>query len=152
MLVLTISVNTHPEQWAAIYAAVPGEQLGVRCLAQGHLQFLPARDSSSQPFDYESNSLTIRPRLPHRLCSPHTVSRLVTVLDEADQCGVVCKLQELDRGVFRCAVVRVEGEEQWGENAALRSSSTPVLMVQVLDENFPSLNSCCLSVRKLVIH
>ncbi len=52
-----------------------------------------------------------------------SVSRLVTVLDEADQCGVVCKLQELDRGVFRCAVVRVEREEQWGENAALRSSS-----------------------------
>ena len=25
------------EQWAAIYAAAPGEQLGVRCLAQGHL-------------------------------------------------------------------------------------------------------------------
>jgi len=31
------TVNTHLEQWAAIYAAVPGEQLGVRCLAQGHL-------------------------------------------------------------------------------------------------------------------
>uniref|UniRef100_A0A8C2BVS5 Fucolectin tachylectin-4 pentraxin-1 domain-containing protein n=1 Tax=Cyprinus carpio TaxID=7962 RepID=A0A8C2BVS5_CYPCA len=29
--------NTHPEQWAAIYAAAPREQLGVRCLAQGHL-------------------------------------------------------------------------------------------------------------------
>ncbi len=52
-----------------------------------------------------------------------SVSRLVTVLNEADQCGVVCKLQELDRGVFGCAVVRVEGEEQWGENTALRSSS-----------------------------
>ncbi len=26
------------------------------------------------------------------------VSRLVTVLNEADQCGVVCKLQELYRG------------------------------------------------------
>ncbi len=51
------------------------------------------------------------------------VSRLVTVLNEAAQCGVVCKLQELDRGVFRCAFVRVEREEQWGENAALRSSS-----------------------------
>ncbi len=25
--------------------------------------------------------------------------------------------------VFRCAVIRVEGEEQWGENAALRGSS-----------------------------
>ncbi len=24
-------------KWAAIYAAAPGEQLGVRCLAQGHL-------------------------------------------------------------------------------------------------------------------
>ncbi len=27
-------VNTHPEQWAA-NAAAPGEQLRVRCLAQG---------------------------------------------------------------------------------------------------------------------
>ncbi len=33
----THTVNTHPEQWAAIYAAAPGEQMGVRCLAQGHL-------------------------------------------------------------------------------------------------------------------
>ncbi len=52
-----------------------------------------------------------------------SVSRLVTILDEADPCGVFCNLQELDRGVFRCAVVRVEREEQWGENTALRSSS-----------------------------
>ncbi len=77
----THTVNTHPEQWAGIYAAAPGEQLGVRCLAQGHLsrgiegwessghslphlQFLTARDSNSQPFDYDSDSLTIRPQLP----------------------------------------------------------------------------------------
>ncbi len=33
-------MNTHPEQWAAIYAAAPGLQLGVRCLAQGHLRGL----------------------------------------------------------------------------------------------------------------
>ncbi len=52
-----------------------------------------------------------------------SVSRLVTVLNKADQCGVICKLQELDGGVFRCAVVRVQREEQWGENTALRSSS-----------------------------
>ncbi len=32
----THTVITHPEQWAA-NAAAPGEQLGVRCLAQGHL-------------------------------------------------------------------------------------------------------------------
>ncbi len=29
-----------------------------------HRQFLPARDSNSQPLDYESDSLTIRPRIP----------------------------------------------------------------------------------------
>ncbi len=52
-----------------------------------------------------------------------SVSRLVSALDEADQWGVICKLQELDRRVFRCAVVRILGEEQWGENIALRSSS-----------------------------
>ncbi len=52
-----------------------------------------------------------------------SVGRLVTVLNEADQCGVVCELQELDREVFRYAVVRVEREQQWGENATLRGSS-----------------------------
>ncbi len=80
----THTVNTHPEQWAAIYAAAPGEQLGVRCLAQGHLSrgiegeesavhSLPPTynscrtwDSNSQPLDYESDYLTIRARLPHK--------------------------------------------------------------------------------------
>ncbi len=33
-----------------------------------HLQFLPAQDSNSQPLDYESDSLTIRPRLPLIRC------------------------------------------------------------------------------------
>ncbi len=33
----TQTVNTHLEQWAAINAAAPGEELCVRCLAQGHL-------------------------------------------------------------------------------------------------------------------
>ncbi len=86
-------MNTHPEQWAAIYAAAPGEQLGVRCLAQGHLsrgieggesagnllpllQFLPAQDSNSQPLDYKSDSLTIRPRLK-------CVYRTMVVISEA---------------------------------------------------------------------
>ncbi len=32
-----VNTHTHPEQWAAIYAAAPREQLEVRCLAQGHL-------------------------------------------------------------------------------------------------------------------
>ncbi len=33
----THTVNTHLEQWIALYAAAPGDQLGVWCLAQGHL-------------------------------------------------------------------------------------------------------------------
>ncbi len=42
-----------------------------------------------------------------------SVIRLISVLDEADDCSVFRKLQELDKGVFRCAVVGVQGEEQW---------------------------------------
>ncbi len=37
--------------------------------------------------------------------------------------GVDCKLQELHRRVFGCAVILVHGEEQCGEDTALRSSS-----------------------------
>ncbi len=32
-----------------------------------HLQFLAGRDSNSQPFDYEANSQTTRPRVPQLL-------------------------------------------------------------------------------------
>ncbi len=46
----THTVNTHLEQWAAIYAAAPGEQLGVRCLAQGHLsRFIEGVESAGHP-------------------------------------------------------------------------------------------------------
>ncbi len=70
----THTMNTHPEQWAAIYAAVPGEQLGVRCLAQGHLSRSieggeSAGHSLPPPTIPESDSLTIRPRLPTSLKS-----------------------------------------------------------------------------------
>ncbi len=91
------AVNTHTEQWAAIYAAAPGEQLGVLCLAQGHLsrgieggknavhsppphlQYLPARESNSQPFDYESDSLPIRPRLNVSLLNKSTFCELFCI-------------------------------------------------------------------------
>ncbi len=82
----THTVNTHPEQWAAIYAAAPGEQLGVQCLAQGHLSrgidggererctFTPPTynpcqtwDSNPQPLGYKSDSLSFRPRLPQKV-------------------------------------------------------------------------------------
>ncbi len=71
--------HTHTEQWAAIYAAAPGEQLGVQCLAQGHLVvvlkveralYIPPTYNSCQPETRTHNlwimspTLTIRPRLP----------------------------------------------------------------------------------------
>ncbi len=82
-VVNTHTVNTHLEQWAAI-APAPWEQLGVRCLAQGHLSHgieggesavhsqsppsIPARPEirTRNLLDYKSDSLTIRPQLPLR--------------------------------------------------------------------------------------
>ncbi len=89
----THTMNTHPEQWAVIYAVAPGEQLWVRWFSQGHLsrgieggvsagyslphlQFLPVRDSNSQPLDYESDSLTISSRLPQIFIIHNTVLKL----------------------------------------------------------------------------
>ncbi len=78
----THTVNTHMEQWAAIYAAEPGEQLGVRCLAQGsHLSrgieggesagyslpptYNPCRlETRTRGLWVTSPTLTIRPWLP----------------------------------------------------------------------------------------
>ncbi len=86
----THTVNTHPEQWAAIYAAAPGEQLGVRCLAQGHLSrgvegghnSCRTWDSNPRPLGYESDSLSIRPRLPPMFDYVHYLSRFLNVLKE----------------------------------------------------------------------
>ncbi len=85
------AVNTHREHTPGAvgsHVPAPGEQSGVRCLAQGHLSrgieeeralvihththtpspplYNSCRtwDSNPRPLDYESNSLTIRPRLP----------------------------------------------------------------------------------------
>ncbi len=69
------------------------------------------------------SSRLLRPAQDSQLLNLLSVIRIVTVLNKADQCGVVCKLQELDGGVFRCAVIRVQREEQWGENTALKSFS-----------------------------
>lgn len=45
-----------------------------------------------------------------------SVSRLVSVLDEVDDCCAICKFQELDRGVGKGVVICIQGEQQWGEN------------------------------------
>ncbi len=75
----THTVSTHPEQWAAIYAAAPGEQLGDRCLAQGHRHGIEGGESivhSLPPPTIPAGTRlkltnfrlwvrTIRPWLPH---------------------------------------------------------------------------------------
>ncbi len=65
--------HTHLEQWAHTHThthtwSSPGEQLGVRCLAQGsHLsrgQFLPEPRFEPTTSGYKSNALSVRPRMP----------------------------------------------------------------------------------------
>ncbi len=92
--------KVHTQQWTHTHCEhTPGavgsylccsirEQLGVQCLAQGHLsraahslphlQFLPARGSNLQPFGYKSDSLTIRARLPKVLEIAEDRDRMVT--------------------------------------------------------------------------
>ncbi len=79
--------SAHTQQWTHTQSSgqpfmlwCPGSSWGFGALLKGtsvvvlrveralvihspHLQFLPARDSNSQPLGYESDSLTIRPRL-----------------------------------------------------------------------------------------
>ncbi len=76
-----------------------------------------------------------------------SVSRLVSIVDEAND-GSVSKFQDLDRGVFCSAFVY--REKSSGEST--HPWGAPVLIVIVLDVSLSSLTSCCLSVRKLVIH
>ncbi len=98
---------------SAVHDGEWGESRGVSPEVHGHLH------------SFERVKLQVVKTAPDRqLLNLLSVSRLVSVLDEADQCGAVCKLQELDRGVFRCVVVGVAGEEQWGENTALGDTST----------------------------
>ncbi len=64
------SLRTHT--WSSGQSTLrrPGEQLGVRCLAQGsHLsrrQFLPEMRFDPTTLGYKSNALSIRPQQPHK--------------------------------------------------------------------------------------
>ncbi len=60
-VVNTHTVNTHPEQWAAI-APAPGEQLGVQCLAQGHLSH-GIEDGESAVHSQSPPSIPARPEI-----------------------------------------------------------------------------------------
>ncbi len=102
--------------------------------------FMMVRRGSTTVFLFKSTIIsTVLSMFSSRLLWLHQTAWLVAVLDEADKCGVICKLQELDRGVFRGAVICVvrASTHPWG---------APVLMVQVLDLSFPaSLAAACLS-------
>ncbi len=64
-----------------------GESKGVSSEVHGHVHF------------FECVELQVVKTAPDsQLLNLLSVSRLVTVLNEANKCGDVCKLQELDRG------------------------------------------------------
>ncbi len=94
-----------------------------------HLQFLLARDSNSQPLDYESDSLTIRPRLPlkegiikityNRTATHFMDDRFVNLGEEviltllwqsgASESATVCFVISLSicYWLFKCRVLRI---------------------------------------------
>ncbi len=83
----------------AVHDGEWGESRGVSPEVHDHL------------YSFEHVKLQVAVTAPDsQLLNLLSVSRIVSVLDEADQCGVICKLQKFDRGVFRCAVVGVERE------------------------------------------
>ncbi len=88
----THTVNTYPEQWAAINAVAPGEHLRVRCLSQGHLvvvlrveravshwQSLLDLRLKLTTFGLRVRLSTIRPRLPRLGQTGRDVSHLLHV-------------------------------------------------------------------------
>ncbi len=111
---------SHFRSWEMVVPRNLNDSTAVTVLLMGWV-------SPDHPHSFEHVKLQVVKTAPDsQLLNLLTVNKL---LDEADQCGVVWKLQEFDRGVFRCAVVGVEGEEQWGENTALRSSSADRMSV-----------------------
>lgn len=61
-----------------------------------------------------------------QLLNLQSISRLIMILDKADDCGGICKFQKLDRGIFCSAVVRIQGEEKWRKHTTLGGVSTDV--------------------------
>ncbi len=83
---------------SAVHDGEWGESRGVSPEVHNHL------------YSFERVQLQVVVTAPDsQLLNLLSVSRLVSVLDETD-CGVICKLQEFDRGVFRGAVICVERE------------------------------------------
>ncbi|KAK3563853.1 hypothetical protein QTP86_002723 [Hemibagrus guttatus] len=75
------------------------------------------------PWEFSSFILVVKTTPGSQLLNLLSVSRLITVLDEADDSSVVHELQELDRWISRGAVIGVKGEEQWGEDATMGGAS-----------------------------
>ncbi len=69
----THTVNTHPKQWVAIYAAAPGEQLGVRGLAQGHLSH-SIGGGESAVHSLPPPTIPAGPRLEHKPLESNTLT------------------------------------------------------------------------------
>ncbi len=53
--------HTHTQQWAAIYAAAPREQLGVQCLAQGSHLSRGIEDGESAGYSLPTPTIPARP-------------------------------------------------------------------------------------------
>lgn len=55
---------------------------------------------------------------------------LLAILDETNDCGLICQLQGFNSWVRGGAVIGVKGEEQWGEDTYLGSPCADCLCVR----------------------
>ncbi|KAK3562697.1 hypothetical protein QTP86_005316 [Hemibagrus guttatus] len=88
----------HDGEWGECKGVPPEIHYNLHCFERAELQVVKTTPDS-------------------QLLNLLSVSRLITILDEADNCSVIHKLQELDRWISRGAVIGVNREEQWGEDA-----------------------------------
>ncbi len=87
------SEHTHPEQRAAIYAAAPGEQLEVRCLAQGNLVMVLRME----------RALDIHPPHPPFCLTPFYVPYRTfrrSFKEKCPQSGAKTQVKYVNRGTF----------------------------------------------------
>ncbi len=141
---------THLEQWAADTAA-PGQQLGVRCLAQGSQlsrgQFLLEPRFEPTTSDYKSNALSTRPRLLEVYSFMHSVlgrgsfstnssisevwhgsDQPVALLSNAAACGTAFSSSVLLDPLFLIFLLKISHRFQMGFRSGMLSGQSSTVI------------------------
>ncbi len=93
----------------------------------------PARDSNSQPFVYESNSLTIKPRLPHTSIFKQKPTQISCVKQSKNQHYLpIQKNKQRNRGVWIQAIPLLEISPPLESRSDISAGPTSCLIITLL--------------------